>query len=475
MTPIFSYLSDTNKILLGTSTSLEAVFFVMLLLLLIVLFIGYSIKFKTKKSYINSGFRDDGDSSILPQFTTGVTKLSQELKIPLMLMMDPLSSISDSEHISKSEKKILDKVKSRCQEMLNKINRASTEEASKLESKNDTINLFAFFRETIYSFESFASSRSINLIFQYQASKDLHISINKLYLHSIVSNLVYNAIKYSKTNGVVNIVVNDLQNCIEFSVQDFGLGILEEDIPFIFNKNFRGRNAISNNTNGVGVGLYVVRNYLNAIAGTITVRSKQNEESIFTVKIPRLEVVTTGIGHIDNLVEDRELKTDVINSIDSNHDEGYKNGRLGRLDHNNSNVIDISQSKSESILQENTSTVKPTVNNNKRKRSTVDELWLADLDKDVDENLSSLQYGVEALADNMGVSRTQLFRKLKALTSLSPNHYIREKKLLVAKGHLENQRFKTVKEVALSVGVSKTSYFAKLYYDRFGVKASSYF
>ena len=100
--------------------------------------------------------------------------------------------------------------------------------------------------------------------------------------------------------------------------------------------------------------------------------------------------------------------------------------------------------------------------------------WLEQMDQDILVNLSNMQYGVEALADNMNISRTHLFRKIKKLTGESPNGYIREKKLVHAKYLLDTGACKSVKEVSNNIGILKTSYFTKLFFNRFGIKPSSY-
>jgi len=78
------------------------------------------------------------------------------------------------------------------------------------------------------------------------------------------------------------------------------------------------------------------------------------------------------------------------------------------------------------------------------------------------------------LAEEMGISERQLFRKLKSATGMSPLHYIREIRLQKARKLLELNKTETISEVMHAVGFRKSDYFAKLYRERFGKLPSHY-
>ena len=102
---------------------------------------------------------------------------------------------------------------------------------------------------------------------------------------------------------------------------------------------------------------------------------------------------------------------------------------------------------------------------------SMDEQFLQKVVKHIQENLSNEYYSVESLAEEIGYSRSQLFRKLKALTGLSPLKMIRLQRLNHAKELLEAKAM-TVSEVAYQVGYSNLSYFSQSFKSEFGIQPS---
>lgn len=97
----------------------------------------------------------------------------------------------------------------------------------------------------------------------------------------------------------------------------------------------------------------------------------------------------------------------------------------------------------------------------------IDKSFLKQLRKIIQENLSNSDLSVEQIGDEIGLSRVQLYRKVKALTGYSPVEILRKARLTRAR-HLLRTTDKSVSEVAYSVGFSTPSYFSKCYKDEFG-------
>lgn len=96
-----------------------------------------------------------------------------------------------------------------------------------------------------------------------------------------------------------------------------------------------------------------------------------------------------------------------------------------------------------------------------------DKTFAAQLRKIIQDNLSDNEFNVERIGDEIGLSRVQLYRKVKALTGYSPVEMLRKARLTRAR-HLLRTTEKTVSEVAYAVGFSTPSYFSKCYKDEFG-------
>ena len=104
---------------------------------------------------------------------------------------------------------------------------------------------------------------------------------------------------------------------------------------------------------------------------------------------------------------------------------------------------------------------------------SVDEKFLHKIRQITEDNLGDFTFGVEALADHMNLSRTQLLRKLKALTGFTPTDFIRDLRLKMA-ADLIASKADTIAQIGYRVGFNDQSYFAKCFKKQFGVAPSDY-
>ena len=99
--------------------------------------------------------------------------------------------------------------------------------------------------------------------------------------------------------------------------------------------------------------------------------------------------------------------------------------------------------------------------------TSLDEQFLHKVKEAIEKNLDEETFSVVELGKEVGMSRSQLHRKLKALTNFSPNQIIRDMRLLRGK-ELIQKRAGTVSEIAFMVGFNSSAYFSKCFSDRFG-------
>lgn len=112
-----------------------------------------------------------------------------------------------------------------------------------------------------------------------------HIGIDELRLYQIVSNLFFNALKYTR-KGNVSIIVNCTADILEISVIDTGIGIPEDRIDTIFNDYERLDGSLRIKYRGTGLGLTITKKIIEIMGGNISVKSVQGSGSCFTVSIP---------------------------------------------------------------------------------------------------------------------------------------------------------------------------------------------
>ena len=106
-------------------------------------------------------------------------------------------------------------------------------------------------------------------------------------LKNILFNLVSNAIKYSPVDSEIQIQVTSNKNKLNVSIKDNGIGIPFEEQVYLFTRFFRAHNA--ENIQGTGLGLNIVKRYIEILKGTIHFESQENKGSTFFFSIPSLE------------------------------------------------------------------------------------------------------------------------------------------------------------------------------------------
>ena len=104
------------------------------------------------------------------------------------------------------------------------------------------------------------------------------------HLLRVLLNLLSNAIKYNRPGGEVEITARRLDDRVSVSVRDTGIGIAPEELPYIFEKFYRG--SAEGSSTGAGLGLSIAKRIVEAHGGTITVQSTPGEGSVFTFTIP---------------------------------------------------------------------------------------------------------------------------------------------------------------------------------------------
>lgn len=149
----------------------------------------------------------------------------------------------------------------------------------------DEINPVNFIKEIIQQMQIMTKTRKVQLKFTSDNAIPL-INIDALRFHEVIENLIGNAIEYSKDKGIVDINVSKVSKSIIISVKDRGYGISQADQKNIFTKFFRTEKAVQLNPEGSGLGLYVVKSYVEGWGGQITAKSDLDKGSTFTISLP---------------------------------------------------------------------------------------------------------------------------------------------------------------------------------------------
>lgn len=183
-------------------------------------------------------------------------------------------------YLQKIERNVL-----RMNDLINDFLNVSKLEMGTFATESESVDLEAFCRSVTDEFAEIVASKTITLNEQYDpAARAMHT--DPRLLHIIVSNLVSNAVKYTPEQGTVTVRYALDDGTVTFVVSDTGIGIPEEEVPTLFTKFFRASNAQLHQTQGTGLGLYVVRQSAEMLGGTIEVETKENNGTTFTVRLP---------------------------------------------------------------------------------------------------------------------------------------------------------------------------------------------
>lgn len=232
-------------------------------------------------------FHDITDIKKLEQIRKDfVANVSHELKTPITSIKGFSETLLDGamydEKTLESFLKIIlkesDRLKSLTQDLL---------ELSKIEQEGfklniGTVNCLELINEVKESLNKKADDKQI----QFEVhGEEVVIEGDQPRLQQVFVNLISNALAYTPPKGRVDVYIKDLQDEVEISVKDTGIGINKEEIPRIFERFYRVDKARSRYSGGTGLGLAIVKHLIEAHHGEIYVSSKQGKGSTFTVKL----------------------------------------------------------------------------------------------------------------------------------------------------------------------------------------------
>jgi signal transduction histidine kinase len=131
-----------------------------------------------------------------------------------------------------------------------------------------------------------AEAKSLNLIHHIDDSVSDIIN-NRFSIEELITSLLFNAIKYTPENGVVELNVTDYKDTIQIEVSDTGIGIPNAELPLIFNEFYRASNAKELIKDGTGLGLAMAKYIVQRYGGDISVTSKDGIGTKFRVVFPK--------------------------------------------------------------------------------------------------------------------------------------------------------------------------------------------
>lgn len=516
------------------------------------------------------------------------TNISHELRTPLTLIADPVEMLLEDTGIKGKSRELLKMVQRNAlalQQLVSNILDFRKIQNGKMELKLYRFDIVKTLTMWVGDFQLTAERKQIRLHLDVDDLKGSHEMIaDQEKISRIVFNLLSNALKYTPAGGEIFVSLKDEGANLRLDVRDTGKGISQDEADKIFERFFQAKGAAS----GTGIGLALVKSFVELHHGEARVESEPGKGSDFIVVIPRKQEGDSQVIHNDVDIVDNSANasaSDSKNVVDESVlqyiDDGDRSrGKVQQLVSENTNrptvlVIDDNtdiRQYERTLLQDeyvvleaadgkeglavalkevpdlvicdvmmpvmdgleftkqlktNTATshipvimltaknleehraegyehgadsyitkpfhskvllarienllrqrqlLKNLYQGTKEAEKEISEAHLEDRDKQflkqlqaiIQKNLSNSEFGVEDMGQQIGLSRVQLYRKVKAMTGSSVVDLLRKARLAKARRLLET-RSMSVSEVAYEVGFSAPSYFTKCFKEEYGM------
>jgi len=213
--------------------------------------------------------------------------ISHEFRTPLTLILGQVESVMSS-NIETKEKGKLQVANRNARRLLTLINQLldlSKLEAGSMELQAEQHNIISFLKSLLYSFESLANSKKINLKFESEGA-NIQLRFDSDKMEKIICNLISNALKFTSENGEIKLIVTVFSSTVEIIIKDNGIGIPENRLPHIFNRFYQIDRSITREYEGTGIGLALTKELVELHKGQINVNSKEGEGTEFIIHLP---------------------------------------------------------------------------------------------------------------------------------------------------------------------------------------------
>lgn len=218
-----------------------------------------------------------------------IADASHELRTPLTVIQGNLDlAIREAKKNNTSAPEAFDLIISEVRRMtrvLSDLTVLTNTDSNTEKLQKEEISLAKIIKATAQSLRILAEQKKISLIYK-PGLKNLKIIADGDKIEKLLLNILRNAIKYSEEKGKIKIWVDNDENFVMIYIQDNGIGIPEEDLPFIFERFYRVDKARSRAEGGTGLGLSICRWIAEAHGGHIGVKSELGKGTTFCINLP---------------------------------------------------------------------------------------------------------------------------------------------------------------------------------------------
>ncbi|MCW6106541.1 PAS domain-containing sensor histidine kinase [Clostridium sporogenes] len=226
--------------------------------------------------------------------TEFLSNISHELKTPLNVIFTAVQLLGFYEKdINKDldyekQDKYLKLIKQNCYRLMKLINNLL--DTTKLDSGYLKLNLvnyniISLIEEITLSVTSYAESKGINIVFDTNVEEKI-IAVDPDKIERIILNLLSNSIKFTNSGGNIFVNIIDSEEDVYIHVKDTGVGIPSDKLESIFERFFQIDKTLKKNKEGTGIGLHLVKSFVEMHKGDVTINSELGKGTEFIIKLP---------------------------------------------------------------------------------------------------------------------------------------------------------------------------------------------
>ncbi|GLY09836.1 ATP-binding protein [Pseudobacillus badius] len=218
-----------------------------------------------------------------------LANVSHELRTPISMLQGYSEAIIDDIAATEDEKREMARIiydeSLRIGRLVNELLDLARMEAGHISLNMEEVDFPSFIRRVTDKFQGVAKEKDIDLTWQIPDEK-IVTKLDPDRIEQVLTNLIDNALRHTPEHGFVKVSYELKTDGHHVSVQDSGAGISEEDLPFVFERFYKGDKARTRGRSGTGLGLSIAKNIISAHSGSIKVQSKLGEGTIFSFRLP---------------------------------------------------------------------------------------------------------------------------------------------------------------------------------------------
>jgi len=211
--------------------------------------------------------------------------VAHELGNPIFALDGYLSIVENKKFDKETKEMIKDakRINSDLSSLVNDLLEVARNETGRLTFEISKFDINQVICEVIEN--SVFKARKKNISIDYKSTKTPDVLGNEKKIKEVMTNLIDNAIKYTPNKGKVNIRTKKINNYLEVSVADNGIGLTKEEQKHLFEKFYRAKNKNTESITGTGLGLFIAKQIVEKCGGSISAESTAGKGSIFTVNL----------------------------------------------------------------------------------------------------------------------------------------------------------------------------------------------